>query len=292
MDSILIRNLEVFANHGVHPEEKVLGQKFLLDAVLTLDLADAGDSDALEDSVSYGDVIRLLRKEMLRHNDQLLERVAGRLAEVVLLTFPSLKKVELTLKKPWAPVMMHIDHVAVRIERGWHKVYVSAGSNIGDRKGWLDFALDRLMGERKIRLVRSAAYIETDPWGYEEQDPFLNTVFEFETMFLPEKLLTFLQGIEAEAGRTREIHWGPRTLDLDILLYDDLVTEDEKLVIPHPLMNERLFVLDPLVELLPYGVHPLTRERFLNIRDKLTLLSDKEVKEQQNSQMTVPPVLS
>lgn len=269
MDSIRISNLELFGHHGVHPEENVLGQKFVVDAVLYLDLAKAGLSDDLGESVSYGDVIRLFKRLMVDETDMLLERVAHRFAQAVLFTFPSVKKVEITIKKPWAPVLSHMDHVAVRIERGWHRVYVGAGSNMGDRKGWLDFSLEKIREEKRIRKIRSASYIETQPWGYEDQDCFMNTVFEFETLFAPEELLAFLQGIENAAGRTREIHWGPRTLDLDILLYDDLVTEDENLVIPHPYMEQRLFVMEPLAQLLPWGVHPLTKERFFNIRNEL-----------------------
>lgn len=269
MDSIRISNLEIFAHHGVHPEENVLGQKFVVDAVLFLNLDKAGHSDDLDVSVSYGDVIRLFKKVLVDETDKLLERVAHRLAYAVLFSFSAVKSVEITLKKPWAPVLSHIDHVAVRIERGWHRVYVGVGSNMGDRRGWLDFSLEKIREEKRIRKVRSASYIETEPWGREDQDLFMNTVFEFETLMSPEELLTFLQGIENAAGRTREIHWGPRTLDLDILLYDDLVTEDEKLVIPHPWMDQRLFVMEPLAQLLPWGVHPLTKERFINIKNGL-----------------------
>ena len=269
MDSITISNLELFGHHGVHPEENVLGQKFVVDAVLFLDLTKAGDSDDLTMSVSYGDVIRLFKRVMVEETDQLIERVARRLADAVLFTFSDINRVEITVKKPWAPVLSHLDHVAVRIERGWHKVYVGVGSNMGDKKGFLDFSLEKIRENMSIRKVRSASYIETKAWGYEDQDPFLNSVFEFETVLQPEELLVFLQDIENAAGRVRKIHWGPRTLDLDILLYDDLVTEDERLVIPHPYMDQRLFVMEPLVQLLPWGVHPLTKKRFIHIRDEL-----------------------
>ena len=269
MDRITIRNLEIFGNHGVYPEENILGQKFLIDAELYTDLRKAGHTDQLKDSVSYGDVIRLLHKEMKKQNDKLIEKTTERLAEAVLLTFDKIQRIRLCVKKPWAPVMMHMDHAAVTVERGWHKVYIGAGSNMGDRDAYIRSSASKLRERKDIRFFRSASVRETEPYGYLDQDKFLNTVFEFETLLTPEELFALTSEIEKAAGRKREIHWGPRTLDLDILLYDDLVTEDADLVIPHPEMTRRLFVLEPLCELSPYGVHPLTHERFCDIRHHL-----------------------
>lgn len=269
MDEIKISNLEVFCHHGVYREENVLGQKFLVDAVLYLSVRKAGLSDALSDSVSYGDVCRLIAAEMKKQNDQLLEKVAERLAEQILLTFPLVHGVKIAVKKPWAPVMMHVDHTAVCIEREWHRVYVGAGSNMGDRQRYLEEAGKQIEKDPWNRSFLSAKIIETKPYGYQEQDDFLNTVFTFETLYEPEELLYRLHNLEQQAHRVREIHWGPRTLDLDILLYDDRVTDDPELVIPHPEMTKRRFVLEPLCELHPYGVHPLCRERYKDLLEKL-----------------------
>ncbi|HIX71598.1 MAG: 2-amino-4-hydroxy-6-hydroxymethyldihydropteridine diphosphokinase [Clostridiales bacterium] len=273
MDEITIKNLEVFCNHGVYKEENVLGQKFLVDAVLFLSTRKAGRSDALGDSVSYGDVCRLITAEMKKQNDQLLERVAERLAAKILHTFSMVKRVKITVKKPWAPVMMHLDHASVTIERGWHQVFVGVGSNMGDRQAYLAMAEKRLAQEPDVRDLRAASVIETEPYGYLDQDKFLNTVFAFETLYEPEELLHLLQEIEKEAHRERKIHWGPRTLDLDLLLFDDLVTDDPRLVLPHPELHKRLFVLEPLCELNPYGVHPLYRKRFLELKEALIQIS-------------------
>lgn len=265
MDEISIAGLEVFGYHGVHKEENTLGQKFVIDVRLFTDTRKAGISDNLQDSVSYGDVIRFIEKEMKARTDCLLERAAERLAESVLLEFDKVQRLILTIKKPCAPVKAHIDYAAVTIERGWHKVYVGAGSNIGDREGWLDMARETILQERQIRRFREACIRETEPYGYENQGRFLNTVYEFETLLSPEELLAFLQGIEKKAGRTRTIHWGPRTLDLDILLYDRQITQEADLVIPHPEMTKRLFVMEPLCDLIPFGLHPMTGERFVDI---------------------------
>lgn len=269
MDRIRVDNLEVFCNHGVYKEENVLGQKFLVSADLFLSVRKAGLSDALEDSVSYGEVCRLVEKEMKKQNDKLLERVAERLAGKLLLAFSPVKKIKIEIKKPWAPVMMHMEYASVTIERGWHRVYVGAGSNMGDRYQFLKEASKKLRGDERIKNFREASIIETEPWGYVEQPSFLNTVFSFDTLYEPEELLIRLQKAEQEAGRKREVHWGPRTLDLDILLYDDMVTDNPELVIPHPELTNRLFVLEPLVELHPYGVHPLFRRRFKEYMQEL-----------------------
>lgn len=270
MDRITISNLEIFGRHGVYAEENALGQKFLIDADLFLDTRKAGLSDELADSVSYGDIIRLFQEEMTRQNDKLLERVAHRLAQSVLLRYDQIHHIKVTVKKPWAPVMVHMDYAGVTIERGWHKVYVGVGSNMGDRCSYIDFARNSILESGEIRNMRTASVIETEPYGYLDQDMFLNTVFEFETLKSPGELLGFLQDIENRAGRERKVHWGPRTLDLDILLYDHIITDEEELVIPHPEIAKRMFVLKPLCELYPYGLHPVTGERFCDIMNRLT----------------------
>ena len=117
MDQIIVKNLEVFCHHGVYKEENVLGQKFLVSAVLYLNTRKAGRSDVLTDSISYGDVCRMIMAEMKKQNDNLLERVAERLAQKILLDFSMVEKVSIEVKKPWAPVMMHLDYASVKIER-------------------------------------------------------------------------------------------------------------------------------------------------------------------------------
>lgn len=130
-------------------------------------------------------------------------------------------------------------------------VYLGLGSNLGDRKKELDFALHAFKNHPDIKLVQIADILETEPVGYLEQGKFLNTVAEIETTLEPYALLSVLQKIEQEAGRIRTIPWGPRTLDIDILLYDNLTLQDPDLIIPHPRMREREFVLLPLVQIAP-----------------------------------------
>ncbi len=269
MDQIHICNLEVFCNHGVYPEENTLGQKFLVDAVLYTDTRQAGLSDELSDSVSYGEVGRFIVREMKKQNDKLIERVAERLAEGILKTYPVIRKVRLEVKKPWAPVMMHLDYASVTIERAWHRVYIGVGSNMGDRNAYIQFAKEQVQNLEGVGHMVMADVLETEPYGYTQQDCFLNTVFEIDTIYPPLELLQKLQEIEQEAHRERTIHWGPRTLDLDILLYDQEIIGETALAVPHPELHKRMFVLKPLCQLNPNGVHPLLRRRFSELMDAL-----------------------
>ena len=136
------------------------------------------------------------------------------------------------------------------------KVYIGIGSNIGDRQGFIRRALE-LMPYYGVHVEKVSKIIETPPYGYKEQPPFLNCVAEVVTFLPPLRLLKALQDIEHRLGRVRVIRWGPRTIDLDILFYDDLVVETSYLKIPHPDMENRLFVLKPLAEIAPELKHPI-----------------------------------
>lgn len=274
MDKIRIQNLEVFAKHGVNQEENILGQKFLLSAVLYTDTRQAGKTDSIEDSIHYGKVCHFMTAFMREHTFKLIESAAEQLAEAMLLHYPRLEAVDLEIKKPWAPIGLPIETVSVEISRGWHEVYLSIGSNLGDRKEYLDGGLQNLSSRKEIRNVKSTEYIETEPYGGVEQGKFLNACVRLETLLPPEELLDVLHEAEDAAGRERAEHWGPRTLDLDILFYDDLVMDSEDLVIPHIDMQNRRFVLEPLAELCPGKVHPVLQ------RTVKQLLAEMEEPEQ------------
>lgn len=260
MDQIRIKNLKIFAHHGVYEQEKEKGQNFCVNAVLYTDMEKAGGSDDIADAVDYGAVCLFMDEFMRENRYNLLEAVAERLAEAVLFEFPAVKKIELEVEKPDAPIPLRFDSVSVRIERGWHKVFIGLGSNMGDRLGHLEQAVANLQEDSCFRNIRVSDYIETAPYGGVEQDDFLNGVLEAETLYSPGKLLARLQKEEQLAERKREVRWGPRTLDLDILLYDDLILTEEELTIPHPDMKNRAFVLEPLAALAPHVVHPVYRK--------------------------------
>ncbi|HAU39125.1 MAG TPA: 2-amino-4-hydroxy-6-hydroxymethyldihydropteridine diphosphokinase [Phycisphaerales bacterium] len=137
--------------------------------------------------------------------------------------------------------------------------YIALGSNLGDRAARLRLAIDFLGAEKGVRVVRVSRFLETEPVGPLGQRKFLNAVAELATTLDPHALLEVLQDIEYRLGRDRdvELRWGPRTCDLDLLLYGDRVLETDELTIPHPRMHERQFVLEPLAEIAPDAVHPV-----------------------------------
>ena len=257
-DKIKIQNLEVFANHGVFPEENVLGQKFVVSAELYTDTRKAGQTDELAASIHYGEVSAFIDRYLKEHTFQLLERVAESLAEELLMQTKGLQKIRLEIKKPWAPVGLPLETVSVEIEREWHTAYIALGSNIGDSEAYLKEAIDKLDHLSTSRVEKVSSFLVTAPYGVTDQPDFLNGCLKLQTLLDPEELLRELNRIEQEAGRERIIHWGPRTLDLDIIFYDDLICEEDDLCIPHIEMHKRCFVLKPLEEIAPYKRHPVT----------------------------------
>lgn len=257
MDKIHIKNLEVYAKHGVFPEENVLGQRFVISAVLYTDTREAGRTDDLTKSIHYGEVSHFIKKFMEEHTFQLLETVVERLAEEMLLTIPRLYKVQLELKKPWAPVGLPLETVSVEIERQWHRAFLALGSNMGDKKAYLEMGVNGIKETKGCGVIAVSDFITTAPYGGVEQDDFLNGAMEIRTLLTPEELLERLHEIEQDANRERIVRWGPRTLDLDILLYDDLVMDTPDLHIPHIEMHKRDFVLKPMAQIAPYVRHPV-----------------------------------
>jgi 2-amino-4-hydroxy-6-hydroxymethyldihydropteridine diphosphokinase len=133
--------------------------------------------------------------------------------------------------------------------------YLGLGSNVGDRARNLAEAR-RLLGDRGARLLRQSSVMETEPFGVTEQPPFLNQVIEVEWAATARELLAVAKSVESALGRTASYRWGPREIDVDILLFGGEVVDDPDLVIPHPGLREREFVLKPLAELRPDLVAP------------------------------------
>ncbi len=137
--------------------------------------------------------------------------------------------------------------------------YLSLGSNLGDREETILHAIRQLCEIPDVALVGQSSIVETEPWGYTKQPQFLNCAVSIETTLLPGELLKACQQIENIIGRKREIHWGPRAIDIDIVFYGDRIIQEEALIIPHPHAHERRFVLDPIAEIAPDFVHPLLK---------------------------------
>ena len=269
MDKIHIKDLEIIGFHGAIPEEKVLGQKFVLSFELDVDLRQAGKNDDLTKTVHYGELAQKVEEEFTKTSYDLIEKAAEEICEFVLLNYPLVKKVKLLLKKPWAPTRKHVEYVAVEIERKWNKVYIAAGSNLGDKKETLKEAIDKIDKRKDCVVTKVSNFYTTDPVGYEDQDQFVNCVFEIDTLQTPSELMDTLLEVEKDFKRERIIRWGPRTLDLDIIFYDDIISYDEHILIPHPRAHERQFVMKPMCDINPYYVHPIYRKRVMDISSEL-----------------------
>jgi dihydroneopterin aldolase/2-amino-4-hydroxy-6-hydroxymethyldihydropteridine diphosphokinase len=254
-DQIVLQGISAKGYHGVLDFEKRDGQTFVVDVTMAADLSAAGASDDLADTVNYaevaGDVVAIIEGEPL----DLIEALASRIADRVLAR-PLVEAVEVVVHKPEAPVGHPFTDVQVRVFRERQTpVVIAMGSNIGDSVETLHAAAVALYG--LIDLDEVSALVETDPVGGPDQPAYLNAVVTGTTHLAPVNLLAGLHDIEAAHGRTRDVRWGPRTLDLDLIQYGDPVfdtdvrLESPTLTLPHPRAHERAFVLVPWLQAEP-----------------------------------------
>jgi dihydroneopterin aldolase/2-amino-4-hydroxy-6-hydroxymethyldihydropteridine diphosphokinase len=259
MDQIELRGLRVHGRHGVLPFERRDGQDFLIDAVLSVDTRPAAATDDLALTTDYGALSERLAHIVAGEAVQLIETLAQRLADACLAE-PVVQRVQITVHKPNAPISRPFGDVAVTITRDRPVPAVLAlGSNLGARQQELQRAVDQLAATPGLRVTAVSPVYETDPVGGPDQPDYLNAVVLAETDLAAADLLRRAHAIEAAGRRTREVRWGPRTLDVDIIAYGDQVSADPTLTLPHPRARERAFVLapwrdaDPDAELPGYG---------------------------------------
>lgn len=264
MDYILIEDLKVLACHGVKDFEKVNPQPFLFCAKIYLDMNTSAKNDELTETVNYSSVCKLLTAFCVNNCFDLIETLADRAAKLLLTTYPLIDRVELTVKKPEAPIKLPFGCISVTVERAWHTVYLSLGSNLGDKKATLDLAISKLSDESS-QVSSVSSYIETAPYGGVATEQFLNCAVELKTLLSPLQLLEFVNQIEYDAGRVRKEKWGNRTLDIDILLYDKLCLNTKDLTIPHPEIKKRKFVLEPLMQIAPHLVDRVSGKKFAEL---------------------------
>ena len=154
------------------------------------------------------------------------------------------------------------------LKENLHTAHIALGSNLGDKEENLRRALE-LLDERGVEVVKVSTFICTEPYGVTDQPQFLNAVCQVRTSLEPLALLHTLLGIEQEMGRVRLRHWGERNIDLDLLLYEDVVMDTPELKLPHPDMQNRDFVLLPLFEIAPELIHPVLRKNIRELKEKL-----------------------
>ncbi len=263
MDYIDIKRLTVFANHGVFPAETVLGQKFLVSCRLHHVTSHAGMCDDLSRGIDYGVVCTDIVNFLQNNTFKLIETCAEKLARHLLLEYDALHQVDLTIEKPWAPVHEPLESISVTVHRGWHPVLIALGSNEGNRLENLCNAIDTIEDLAGVRLKKISSFIETPAVGRTNENPYLNAAIRIDTVLLPRELLKKLQTVEKQFGRIKTTKWSARPLDLDIIFYDDIISNRPALYLPHPRYRERLFVLEPLVEIEPYFRDPQSSQTVL-----------------------------
>ncbi len=259
-DLIRLLGVEAAGHHGVLEVEKLTGQPFVVDVVLELDLSRAGRTDDLADTVSYAEIAGDVMARITGPPFDLIERLAEVIADDVLAR-PLVDAVEVTVHKPQAPVGHPFRDVQVQVrrERGV-PVVVAVGANLGDAATTLSEAVADLAATPGVRVTAVGPLVETDPVGGPDQPAYLNSVVLAHTTLRPARLLEILHGIEARYGRTREVRWGARTLDLDLIQVgtpstpQEVRSQDPALSLPHPRAHERAFVLAPWSRVQPDAV--------------------------------------
>lgn len=248
-DRIELKGCRFKSHIGYFDFEQEAGQTFVIDLTYVLGRPEATETDALEDSLSYADVYETLRAFMAQAHHRLLERAAQELADLLFATYPTIDALELTLKKPEAPIDGAFEHMAFTVyRRRWTPVGIALGANLGDARQTLFDTSRKLHLAPEFRRQRVSSLYRSDAWGVEDQPDFYNAVLLAETTLSPWELLDYLKGLEREAGRTPTTRWGPRSLDCDLLFYEGCVMNHPKLTLPHPRMEQRSFVMVPLRE--------------------------------------------
>lgn len=259
MDRLDIKGLEVFAYHGLFPAEKELGQKFIVDISLTYAMTQAAKTGDLTQSVNYGQLCQQVTEWCQSSKEDLIETVAYQILEQIFYHYPLVQTVSVTLKKPWAPVHLPLDACSVTLEREKSRAFIGLGTNMGDKGANLTLAKEKI-SQAGLTILKESSLLETEPWGGVEQDSFLNQVIEIETWLPDQELLQTLLEIEQDMGRVREIKWGPRLIDLDVLFIGDKIIHTDELIVPHPYVAERAFVLTSLAEIAPHFIHPVLNQ--------------------------------
>lgn len=148
-----------------------------------------------------------------------------------------------------------------RSVKGPKRIFIGLGSNLGDREEYIEQACFLIGKIKGVQLVKRSSNYETEPEGESDQPNYINAAIEIRSELPPGKLLEEFHTIENALGREREVEWGPRTIDIDLLFYDNQIISEDNLQVPHPMLHERMFVLDPLKEIAPDFIHPALEKR-------------------------------
>ncbi|HZK05587.1 MAG TPA: 2-amino-4-hydroxy-6-hydroxymethyldihydropteridine diphosphokinase [Actinomycetaceae bacterium] len=257
--TIWLTGISAHAHHGVFAFERDQGQRFVIDVGFEVDTRPAARSDDVADTVSYAEVADAVHGILTGEPVNLVETLAERIAAVTL-SFPGVSAATVVIHKPEAPIAVPFEDVTLTIHRTPltavplepATVVLGLGGNVGDVVGNLRGAVEKLSATLEDAavgpLVRTAAM--TVP-GSAPQADYLNTVLVGRTRLAPLEVLRFAQALERGAGRVRDVRWGPRTLDVDVLAHGRVTSDDPELTLPHPGAAGRPFVVVPWAALEP-----------------------------------------
>ncbi|WP_018157158.1 2-amino-4-hydroxy-6-hydroxymethyldihydropteridine diphosphokinase [Demetria terragena] len=287
-DRIHLEGLRVVSCHGVLEHEKVDPQPFIADITLEVDLTAAGLSDDLSRTVSYADIAQAAEAILAGPPVDLIETLVDRIATAAL-AYLAVEAVEVTLHKPHAPAGVTFQDpesggpsVTIRRERDAAFV-VALGANLGRRERTLVSALEAIRSDPAMRVLAVSDLYMTDPVGGPDQPDYLNAVVVGRTRLAPWTMLEKLHLIENWYGRTRDVRWGARTLDLDLIQYgtpgdpSEFASETSELTVPHPRAHERAFVLTPWLDADPQA-HVRVGDRITPVADVLQELGTDGVR--------------
>jgi dihydroneopterin aldolase/2-amino-4-hydroxy-6-hydroxymethyldihydropteridine diphosphokinase len=266
MFRIIIKDLNLFGYHGVKESEKKDGQNFCFNIEILLNKNSFLNGDDLENTINYSEVIRLVKKINSSNKFNLLETFSQTIAEDIMKMSPLVEKVTVKIEKTSPPIKENLESVGVeyvldrkREEKDKSKnnkvdVFLSLGSNMGNREDNLRKAVDLISRSSNINILKVSSIYETEPMYFKDQDSFYNIVLQAQVdrELSPFEMMGFLKGIEYGFGRKRsEKRYGPRIIDIDLLYYGEMVIESNFFTVPHPGIKERKFVLVPLSEIAP-----------------------------------------
>jgi len=228
----------------------VLGQRFFLDIEVTTDARRASLNDDYKKAICYASLCELATQVSDDGPYRLIETFAERVIAAILDRFTTVTEARVRIRKPGAPIDASFDTVGVELARKrQRRVAFSLGSNVGDRISRIRAAIAFLEAEEEIEITKVSSFYETEPWGKEDQDKFVNACAIGQTSLTPHEVLRACKVIEVELGRTPGERWGPRLIDIDLLYLGEEEFETIALTVPHSGLLKRAFVLTPLAEI-------------------------------------------
>lgn len=276
MNEIQIKEIKFRANHGVFDFEKEQGQEFILSLRIRTNFEETLFEDNLKNTIHYG-IISEEAVEFLQENTfDLIETAAYRCSDMLFKKYNDINFLELSIAKPKAPVELDFKNILVNVKLKRNIVYISIGSSKGNKDKYFTNAINMLKETSGIYNILESKRYKSAPYGGVAKSEFLNSVIQIETILSPNTLLKVLNNIEDKLEREREKRWADRTIDLDILFYNKNIIDEKHLIIPHPEIEKRDFVLIPLLDLNKNLINPLTKK---SIKESLEDLKNNYIKE-------------